>query len=194
MFSGIIQTTGKISKIGAGRLWVEIAAKKVNLGDSIALNGVCLTVAKHRRIKNGVEAYFELSQETLDKTTLGKLRVGDRINLEPALTLKDALGGHIVQGHVDGVGTVEKIRPEGEMKTLWFRAPDTIMEYIVPKGSVAVDGVSLTAVEVSSNSFSVALIPYTLDHTNMGRLQVGEAVNLEADIIAKYIMKYVKKP
>ncbi len=193
MFSGLIQQIGTISGKDPQGIHVLLDNKKVRLGDSIAINGVCLTAVKVTQKKKGTEVYFQLSAETLQKTTLGNVPIGQKVNIEKALSAADALGGHIVQGHVDGVGCVKKIIPEGDMKTILFSAPPEVMTYVVSKGSVAVDGVSLTVAELTKTDFSVAMIPFTLNNTNMGRLKAGEAVNLEADIIGKYVSKYLKK-
>ncbi|MCB4755728.1 MAG: riboflavin synthase [Elusimicrobia bacterium] len=196
MFSGIIQQRGTLigrdhDKLG---LTVRLKAQKAKRGDSVAVNGVCLTVAKQNKRARGLDLYFQLSPETLQKTTLGDLPPGTRLNIEKPLSAAEAFGGHIVQGHVDGVGRVEKIIDEGESKKMWYSAPPPAMDTLVPKGSVAIDGISLTVVDLSEKSFSVALIPYTLDNTNLGSIKVGDPVNLEADIIGKYVYKYIRKP
>jgi riboflavin synthase len=192
MFSGLIQALGKVEGRRGGILTLQAPKMKLKLGDSLAVNGVCLTVMK--KAGEGRRLSFELSEETLARTTLGNLPAGTPVNIERTLTLADGLGGHLVQGHVDGTGTVVKIVPErGGMKTIWFKAPPEILKYIVSKGSVAIDGVSLTVANLKKPQFSVALIPFTLQHTNLGRLRVGQHVNLEADIIGKYVSNYIKK-
>jgi riboflavin synthase len=192
MFSGLVQEVGKITQALDGRIGVRIKGPKPKKGDSIAINGVCLTVVKATRVGLRFDVSFDLSQETLARTTLKALRRQDGVNVERALSVADALGGHIVQGHVDGTGRLVRIQPAGDGAVLWFEAPPGIMDYIVPKGSITVDGVSLTVVEISSDRFSAALIPFTLEHTTLGSAKEGDPVNLEADIIAKYVRKYTK--
>lgn len=184
---------GRVTFNKKGYLGIQCRLRKAHMGESIAVNGVCLTVVKvtpHPKAKN---LFFDLSQETLDRTTFGKMKSGTIVNLEPALGVHDVLGGHIVQGHVDGVGQVTRVikQPEG-MKTIWFKAPKDVRKYLVYKGSVAVDGVSLTVSQLKKDLFAVALIPHTLKETNMGRSKPGDPVNLEADIIGKYVVKYLE--
>lgn len=190
MFSGLIQSMGTVFTNRGADFAVKARFPKAKAGDSIAINGVCLTLT--HRPKNGV-GRFKLSTETKEKTTLARLKPGQTVNIEPALGLKDALGGHIVQGHVDDVGRVKKIKATPTTKTIEFEAPAALMKYVVPKGSIAVDGVSLTAITVSKSGFAVALIPHTLRHTNLKTLNVGDAVNLEADIMAKYVERFIKR-
>jgi riboflavin synthase len=193
MFTGLVEALGTVREIvseGPGcRLTVgaaQIAAELIG-GESIAVNGACLTV-----IANDEQTCsFQLSPETLQRTNLGELRQGDRINLERALRLSDRLGGHLVQGHVDGIGHVAQRIPEGDWVTVWFNCPLSLAAQMVTKGSVAVDGVSLTLVDVGDDRFSVALIPYTLAHTTLGFKGPGAAVNLETDLLAKYVWKYL---
>jgi riboflavin synthase len=144
-----------------------------------------LTVVAH----DGETCRFEVGPETLQRTNLGELRVGDRVNLERSLRMGDRLGGHWVQGHIDGVGRLERRVPDGPWLGVWFTCPPELAAQMVPKGSVAVDGISLTLVDVAANGFSVALIPHTLDNTTLGFKQPGDAVNLETDILAKYVWK-----
>lgn len=192
MFTGIIERTGQITKTAPHKLWVHVPKLKAKAGDSLAINGVCLTVV--RKGTQGAPAAFEfdLLEETLRRTTLRQLRPGTQVNVEPALTLAQALGGHIVQGHVDGVGRVAKVSRQKGGKRIWFHAPSQLHKYLVEKGSVAIDGVSLTVAGLSKDLFSVSLIPFTLKQTNLDGLQVGDKVNIEADIIAKYVAKYRK--
>lgn len=192
MFSGLIQEVGKVTQALDGRLAVRIKGPKPRKGDSIAINGVCLTVVKTSRVGLRFDVSFDLSQETLAKTTLKSLRRLDAVNVERALTVADALGGHIVQGHVDGTGRLVRIEPAADGAVFWFEAPAAVMDCVVPKGSITVDGVSLTVVDMSAGRFSVALIPFTLEHTTLGDAREGDAVNLEADIIAKYVRKYTR--
>ncbi len=159
----------------------------VCVGDSVAINGCCLTVVDTAA---GVWT-FEAGAETLSRTNLGRLHAGDSVNLERALPANARLGGHIVQGHIDGLAEVDTIARDGQWVTMWFRLPEQLALYMVPKGSVAVDGVSLTLVNVERNRFSVALIPHTLDETVLGLRKVGDAVNVETDLIGKYVYKYL---
>jgi len=187
MFTGLVETTGTAASVvntGNGiRLSVKPASSfELQLGDSISVNGVCLTVTKH-----GAEISFDVSPETLKSTNLGALNVGDRVNLERALRLSDRLGGHIVTGHVDGIGVIKEKRKTGEYTFYTFEAPPEILKYIVKKGSITVDGISLTVVDLDSRTFHVAIIPHTLTATNLGEKGAGDRVNLEADIIGKYV-------
>ena len=191
MFTGIIQDVGRICSWrsrGAGKvLGVETALDTATfaLGESVAVNGVCLTVATVT--PGSFEA--DVSPETLRCATLGALAVGARINLERALRPVDRLGGHFVLGHVDGTGTVRQRRPQGEFEEITFQAPAPVRRYLVEKGSVAVDGVSLTVFACDPEGFSVAVIPHTLERTTLAECRVGDGVNLEADILGKYVEK-----
>lgn len=158
------------------------------LGESVAINGCCLTAVAIE----GNRWSFQAGSETLSKTNLGRIRAGDAVNLERALPVDGRLGGHFVQGHVDGVGRVERIERDGEWVTMWFRLPEPLVRQLVPKGSVAVDGVSLTVVEIANNCFSVALIPHTLEMTTLGVRQVGDEVNIETDILGKYVQQLLR--
>ena len=160
----------------------------VPLGASIAHNGVCLTVVD---VNNGVYA-VEVSEETLSKTSMGDWRVGRKINLERPLALGDELGGHMVSGHVDGVGVVVSITPDGASQRFVFQAPDDMAKYIAPKGSMTVDGVSLTVNEVDGAKFGVNIIPHTQEVTTFGQLLVGDKVNLEIDLIARYVARLLQ--
>jgi riboflavin synthase len=155
------------------------------IGDSVAINGCCLTVIE----RSGAHWQFQAGPETLAKTNLGLLHPGMRVNLERSLPVNGRLGGHFVQGHVDGVGRVERITPTGEWVTIEFAVPAALERQMVPKGSIAIDGVSLTLVTVERERFSVALIPHTLEVTTLGILQPGDTVNIETDILAKYVEK-----
>jgi len=190
MFTGIIQAIGKIAAIepkgGDARLRIEtgkLDMQDVRTGDSIAVGGVCLTAIEH----SAGEFSADVSGETLARTTLGRLRAGDPVNLEKALTLATPLGGHLVSGHVDGVGTVASRRDDGRSVRFRFRAPDTLAKYIAEKGSICVDGVSLTVNAVQGAEFEVNLVPHTLQETTLDRLQSGSGVNLEVDILARYL-------
>jgi riboflavin synthase len=193
MFSGIVEALGQVEAVreeSAGRTLViaelRLAAQVV-LGESVAVNGACLTVVA----VDGGTFHFQAGPETLRRTNLGELKTGDRVNLERSLRLSDRLGGHLVQGHVDGIGRIDARQPQGEWDTVWFRCPADLTVQMVPKGSIAVDGVSLTLVDVEPERFSVALIPFTLQQTTLGFKPVGAAVNLETDILAKYVGKYL---
>jgi riboflavin synthase len=185
MFTGITEEIGRVTRagseglvIGAGRILQEM-----ELGDSIAVNGACLTVAGCDKSSFSVS----VMPETLKRTNLGRLRAGDGVNLERALTLGGKLGGHLVQGHVDEVGRVASVIPEGGSLVLKIEAPPEVMRYIVAKGFIAVDGVSLTVVARETASFRVAIVDYTRKHTTLGERRAGDLVNLEVDIIAKYV-------
>jgi len=160
-----------------------LVAKHAKVGDSIAVSGCCLTVLKKSRSLLS----FDAGSETLSRTNFDRLYMGSRVNLERSLELGDRLGGHLVTGHVDGQGTLIKRRDEGEWSHFTFRAAPRLMRQIAGKGSIAVDGVSLTVVNVEQDRFSVALIPHTLAHTTLGKLEVGSLVNLETDLLAKYV-------
>lgn len=191
MFTGLVEVLGAVRDLasdGAGCRLTVVApsiAAELSLGESVAVNGACLTVVA----RDAESCSFELGPETLRRTNLGELRVGDRVNLERSLRLSDRLGGHLVQGHVDGVGQVAERITEGDWVTVWFRCSPDLAAQIVPKGSVTVDGVSLTVVDVGADRFSVALIPHTLAHTTLGFKGPGAAVNLETDLLAKYVWK-----
>lgn len=193
MFTGIIEEMGKIKSIRRGadsfRLTIEgkDVLKDVRLGDSIAVNGICLTVVKFN------ERLFDVDvmAETLRKTNLENLTPGDRVNLERALRVGDRLGGHIVSGHIDGVGVISRQQREDIAVVTDIRAPAEVMKYIVKKGSVAVDGISLTVADCSEEGFQVSLIPHTAGLTTLGFKKTGDRVNLEADIIGKYVERLI---
>ena len=191
MFTGLVQALGTVRAVadihGGRRLRVAEpgVAPKLELGESVAVNGACLTVVN---VDGGAFA-FEAGFETLARTNLGELRVGDRVNLERALRVGDRLGGHFVSGHVDCTGRVLERVPTGGYETVWFGFPPVFGELMVPKGSICVDGVSLTLVDVLADRFSVMLIPHTREHTTLGLKKPGAAVNLEFDLIAKHVQK-----
>jgi riboflavin synthase len=195
MFTGIIEASGKLSRLAArgdgGTLAVESPwpAAEIALGESIAVDGACLTVSA----KAGAVLEFELSKETLQKTRFAHLRPGARLNLERALRLGDRMGGHIVSGHIDGLGKVAAIPGSGGAGKWSFTFDPAHGRYLVEKGSVAVNGISLTAIEVKADRFSAAIIPETLSRTALGDLAAGEAVHLEFDILAKHLEKLAKK-
>jgi riboflavin synthase len=194
MFTGLIQDVGKIASLQLSKrsavLAVEtsLSMRSMKLGASIAVNGACLTVMK--KGKNTLTV--DVSPETLNRTSLAKLGIGSLVNLERSLRLQDGLGGHLVTGHVDGVAVVESIETQGEFTFFTFRIPAQLGAFLVSKGSVAVDGISLTINECSRRRFSVAIIPFTLKHTNLRARRVGDKVNIETDLIGKYVQKLVK--
>ncbi len=192
MFTGLVETLGEVrvlSRDGPGsRLTIAASfADETKLGDSVAINGVCLTVVE----RDSVSFSFQAGPETLRCTNLGELAVGDRVNLERALSVSDRLGGHIVQGHVDGVGRIARREPQSDWEVIWFDCPVELNRYLVPKGSITVDGVSLTVVVVTKTEFSVALIPHTLAATTLGFKTPPATVNLETDLIAKHLVRYL---
>jgi riboflavin synthase len=194
MFTGLVQSLGTVKSVAEGAAGRTLAvaepgmAPDLVLGESVAVNGACLTVVS----LDGPAFSFEVGFETLAKTNLGRLRPGDRVNLERALRVGDRLGGHFVSGHVDGTGRVLERVPAGDYETVWFGFPPEFGELMVPKGSAAVDGVSLTLVDVRADRFSVMLIPHTLAHTTLGSRAAGDAVNLEFDLLAKHLRKLVR--
>lgn len=187
MFTGIIEEVGTVRKIGGGTLAIDAAKviEDVHLGDSIAVNGVCLTVTSFDR------EHFEadVMPETVRRTSLAELRKGSPVNLERALTLASRLGGHIVSGHIDGVGTVAGLRQEGNALLLTVAAAPALLRGIVEKGSVALDGISLTVAAVTEETFTVSLIPHTREVTNLRAKRTGSRLNIETDIIGKYVEK-----
>ncbi|MFK5969571.1 MAG: riboflavin synthase [Candidatus Marithrix sp.] len=190
MFTGIIQTVGQIAQRQAtdidARLYIQAAKldwSNVQLGDSIAVNGVCLTVVQ----LPGDGFWADVSNETLLHTTLGKLMIGGTVNLEKALTPQTHLGGHIVSGHVDGVGKITQCYEEGRSIRFNIQAPNELAKYIAPKGSICVDGISLTVNTVQNAEFSVNIVPHTQERTTLAEIKIGQQVNLEVDIIARYL-------
>jgi riboflavin synthase len=189
VFTGLVQALGEIAAVvpeGPGvRLTIREAqvAQRTTIGDSVAINGCCLTAVS----VDGDALAFEAGAETLSRTNLGRLRPRDRANLESSLRMGDPLGGHLVTGHIDGLGTVASREDDGPWSTLRFRAPAALLRQMASKGSIAVDGVSLTLVDVDDAQFSVALIPHTLAATTLGTRRVGDEVNLETDVLAKYV-------
>jgi riboflavin synthase len=186
MFTGLVAGTGTVRSLSDGRLEVETPlAVELSPGDSIAVNGVCLTALDPSA--NGFRA--DVMPETLRRTSLGPLGSGDPVNLELPLRATDRLGGHFVQGHADGTGTVEQVREEGFSHVVRIAAPAELLRYVVEKGSIAVDGVSLTVSAVDGVAFEVSLIPETLERTTLGSVEPGSVVNLEVDVLAKYLEK-----
>lgn len=195
MFTGLIEDVGKIVSLRlverAAVLTVKtgLSLRAMDLGASIAVNGACLTVVK----KGKGEFTVDMSPETLERTSLKDLRPGSFVNLERPMRLNDRLGGHLVTGHVDGVATVASIEEKGEFTFFKFRVPRRLGAFVVSKGSVAVDGISLTVNECGARQFSVALIPFTLQHTNLRARRVGDKVNIETDLIGKYVSNLMKR-
>ena len=185
MFTGIVEEMGIVSKITNNGMTVKALRilSDVKLGDSIAVNGTCLTAVSF----SNSEFSVDLSPETMRRTSLSQLTEGSRVNLERALSASDRMGGHIVQGHVDATGRITSIKPAGASIIFRVRIPKRLDNYIVEKGFVAVDGISLTVVKRGASSFTLAGIPYTLENTNLSVLSEGDQVNLEADILAKYV-------
>ena len=185
MFTGIVEEMGIVSKITNNGMTVKALRilSDVKLGDSIAVNGTCLTAVSF----SNSEFSVDLSPETMRRTSLSQLTEGSRVNLERALSASDRMGGHIVQGHVDATGRITSIKPDGDSIIFRVRVPKRLDKYIVEKGFVAVDGISLTVVKRGASSFTLAVIPYTLENTNLAVLSEGDQVNLEADILAKYV-------
>ncbi len=193
MFTGIIQVTGRVARIqqsdDGARLQIEAPYKQYVVGESIAVDGICLTVESASKKAFNVFA----SKETLDVSALADRRVGDRVHLERALRVGDSLGGHFLTGHVDAVTTLRARKRIGESWALSFALPKTLRYYVAAKGSVAVDGVSLTVNEVSASRFTVMIIPHTAQATRLGQLAVGARVNLEIDVIARYVVNALSR-
>jgi riboflavin synthase len=185
MFTGLVEQMGEVKSAGT-RLAVQTAlAGELQRGDSIAVNGVCLTAVEI----NGESFEADVMEETLARSSLGRLREGDRVNLELALRVGDRLGGHFVQGHVDATGAIESVEQREHSRVVRVAAPPEILRYVVEKGSIAIDGVSLTVVDVDDRGFSVSLIPETLERTTLGSVSEGDPVNLEVDMLAKYAVR-----
>lgn len=194
MFTGIIEGIGKVIKIekktsnrSAVKMTVDLGkhAKGLKIGQSVALNGVCLTVTGISSSK----CNFEMIEETTKKTDLGNLKEGGIINIERSLKVGDRMEGHFVLGHVDGVGIIKKIERKPKEIKIWFEVPKNLAKFVVQKGSIAIDGISLTVVDVQKNLASVCLIPHTVDVTNFHTRKIGDKVNIETDILGKYILK-----
>jgi riboflavin synthase len=193
MFTGIITSTGQVRSFtaaGTGAVLVvdlNRLAADVHPGESVAINGVCLTITRLA----GSQGSFDVSEETLARSTLGTLRTGNNVNLELALKLGDRLGGHMVQGHVDGIAVMSKIQPSGEFMTIHFDTDPEVLNQLIPKGSVAVDGISLTVAALNDQGFTVAIIPETARVTTLGSAKTGDRVNLETDMIVKTVRRYL---
>lgn len=194
MFTGLITAVGEVAAIEGDRFVIraDYAADTIAVGASIACDGVCLTATGIEPEEAGCRFSVDVSNETRDKTTLGNWNVGSRINLERSLRASDELGGHIVSGHVDGVVKIVSVTPDGESRRFTLEAPDHLAMYIAPKGSVALDGTSLTVNEVAGNRFGVNLIPHTLTVTTWGTKSAGSCVNLEVDVFARYIARLLE--
>jgi riboflavin synthase len=195
VFTGIVRERGRVvSTEGAAdgvrlRIAAPQAAATATIGDSVAISGVCLTVVS---VADG-EIDFDAVAETLRRSSLGRLEPGAEVNVEPALRVGEPLGGHYVQGHVDAVGRVRSVEPEGDGRLVRFDAPAEVLRYCVEKGSVAVEGVALTVAELDDDGFAVALVPHTLAGTTLAGLRAGDEVNLEADVLAKYVERLVMR-
>ncbi len=189
MFTGIIEDKARVTKVefrgDSKRIFLDLPydLTDVQPGDSINIDGVCLTVTE----KIGKIICFDLSPETLERTALGDLKEGDKVNFEKALRLSDRLGGHIVTGHIDGVGILIDKRREGRFLNLTIKIPESLTKYVVPKGAIAIDGISLTVNEVQGNEIRLSIIPFTIQKTTLGDKDIGDKVNLETDILAKYV-------
>jgi len=191
MFTGIIEYLGVVRRNNKKELILQAPeiSGKIKEGDSLAVNGVCLTLTKKERDF----LYFSLSQETLYKTNLGLLKPGSKVNLEMPLTLQTPLSGHLVTGHVDGKGKVLKIEKRTPGKRLFISFPKDLRKYIIPKGSIAINGVSLTVASLYENYMEIELIPFTLEHTNLNQLKAGDIINIECDLIGKYLNQWFEE-
>lgn len=194
MFTGIVEGTGTIEKIeknpknrSAIKMTVDLdkQAKGLKIGQSVAINGVCLTVTKISKNK----CNFEMIEETTKKTSLGNLKTGSTVNIERSIRAGDRMEGHFVLGHIDGVGIIKKIEKKPKEIKIWFDIPQQLARYVVKKGSIAVDGISLTVVDIMNNHISVCLIPHTMKVTNFNSKKIGDKINIETDILGKYILK-----
>ena len=191
MFTGIITHIGISKPSSKNSLVLKIDlgfVSAIKIGDSVAVNGVCLTVEK----KQKDQLYFAIMPETLNRTNLGLLKEGSKLNLEKSVTAQTFLSGHLVQGHTDGIGKIKTINKNGNSKELEVKTNNSILGFLVEKGSVSLNGVSLTIVKLNKNSFVVAVIPHTLSQTNLKDLKVGDSINIEVDILSKYIKKFLK--
>ncbi len=191
MFTGIIESLGKVKQVklqsNSAIIVVDIGqlSDGVSPGDSIAINGACLTATQI----NGTEVYFDVSRETLSKTTIGNLRISDNVNIERSLRMGDKLGGHFVTGHVDDIGVINRIDSDTSQSIVWISVSEELANMMIKKGSIAIDGISLTIVELKEKLFSVALIPFTLGATTLGFKNVGQKVNIETDMLGKWVKR-----
>jgi len=195
MFTGLIEDTGEIIKTVRQSNGLEMSVQcsipleEIKPGDSIAVDGVCLTATGIE----GRDFLVDVSPESLARTTLGTKKTGNRVNLERALRLSDRLGGHLVTGHIDGIATLTSVERKGDFIQIDFTAPENVLQYIIEKGSVAADGISLTVNRCSSRGFNVMIIPHTFSHTTLGSRKIGDQVNIENDLIGKYVEKFLSK-
>jgi len=192
MFTGLVECTGLVAARSVRgpsvRLTLSAPLEGLSLGESISVSGACLTVVSHA----GGSFEVDVSAETLSRTTLGRLQVGSRVNLERSLQLGDRLGGHLVAGHVDGLARLLALEPSGEARAMTFEAPKELAPYLASKGSVALDGVSLTVNGVDGARFTVMIIPHTLSVTTLGHYAPGQELNLEVDLVARYVVRYLQ--
>jgi riboflavin synthase len=194
VFTGIVRELGRVVSVSGGADGVALVveaprtAEEARVGDSISIDGCCLTAETVEQGRLSLRAV----PETLGRTTLARLREGDHVNVEPAVRAGEPLGGHYVQGHVDAIGRVQSVEAEGEGLRIFVEAPDEVLRYCVEKGSIAVDGVSLTVAEVADDAFAVALVPHTVEATTLSALVPGREVNLEADVLAKYVERLLR--
>ena len=196
MFTGIISEIGTVTVREGGRFAIRCsyAAESIALGASIACDGACLTAVEIAAEPGGGSTFtVDVSNETLAKTTLDEWQPGRRVNLERALRAGEELGGHLVSGHVDGVGRIVDMRADGDSRRFTIETPTELARYIAPKGSVALDGISLTVNEVAGNRFGINIIPHTLTHTTLGARKPGDRVNLEVDLIARYVARLIER-
>jgi riboflavin synthase len=196
MFTGIVLAKGRVASITerGGDLELAIDAAgldgaRLGLGDSVCVQGACLTVTR----KQGASFFADVSRETLSKTTLGKLKAGSNVNLEPSLRAGDALGGHMVSGHVDALGVLRQLAEDARSRRMEFELPAELMRFVAPKGSICIDGVSLTVNRVEGLRFDVNVIPHTLEHTTLGALRIDDEVNIEIDVVARYLERLMSK-
>jgi riboflavin synthase len=191
VFTGIVRERAAVVAFRDGRLEVEAPATAADaaVGDSVAVDGVCLTVVA----RDGARLAFDVVPETVRRSALGRIEPGADVNLEPALRPLDRLGGHVVQGHVDAVGRIRSVEPEGDGLRVWVEAPPEVLRLCVEKGSIAVQGVSLTIAALDDGGFAVALIPHTLAETTLGGLSAGDEVNLETDVLAKHVERLLNR-
>jgi riboflavin synthase len=196
MFTGIVLAKGRLASItergGDLELGIEASgldSARLGLGDSVAVQGVCLTVTR----KQGSSFFADVSRETLSLTTLGKLKAGSSVNLEPSLRAGDALGGHMVSGHVDALGTLRGTHSDARSRRMEFELPADLMRFVAPKGSICIDGVSLTVNKVEGRRFDVNIIPHTLKETTLGELHIDDEVNIEIDVVARYLERLMTK-
>ena len=189
MFTGIVEDIGKVSQITDKNLVLNTKLVDINIGDSISINGTCLTAVK----LHGKEITFDVSPETLNKTSLARLKKGELVNLERALTPNTRLGGHFVSGHVENTGKVLKIERINDSYVFTFSLPNELAKYVVNKGSIAIDGISLTVAQIKGLSFSVSVIPHTFENTTLGTKKPNDIVNIETDMLAKYVENMLSK-